>query len=216
MIFRSLAALRGPPHSPTLTGNARGASVTEVGERPGRLSTGAWFLRAIGLEPDDVVPWTNASIEDVLTRARALGALPQDAAVAFDYHVGPDYREGRVPFATNPDPLAPGEIVTLAARPRERRGIETGCGWTDRWRMRTTSDNCATRPLLQLSTLPAYNSWTLLRGLREDKRAPIKDGRRKDRYLARHFRDGINEAFAAQRSGGEIGSREPDIDERRT
>ncbi len=58
------------------------------------MTADTWFLHVNALEPDAVVSWTNASIEDVFTRARALGVLPREAAVAFDYHVDPDYSEG--------------------------------------------------------------------------------------------------------------------------
>ncbi len=63
--------------------------------------------------------------------------------------------------------------------------------------MRTTTDNYAARLFLQLSTIPTYNLWTLLRALLKDRRTPVRPGRRNDRYRARYFRDDIEEAFAA-------------------
>ncbi len=328
-------------------GNARRASVTEVGEQPGRLRADTWFHHVNAIDPDEAVSWTRASIEGVLARAREFGVLPQEAAVAFDMHVDPDYTEThtgcigyhdlpgtdygmaylsaecldpkarltlavtpvtpftnrekalrdqlasvtrwlalalaladrafftvyalrmflecarqfivpaicnrrvqshkevawrerrRIPdsphsffvvpeyvmgsgtstvtvqlvfffepnkedptrddcfaFATNPGPLAAAEVVILAARYRERWGIESGYRCKDRLRMRTTSDHYAARLFLQLSSIATYNLWTLLRALHAHALTPIKPGRRKDRYLARYFRDDIDEAFA--------------------
>ncbi len=328
-------------------GNARRASVTEVGERPGRLRADTWFHHVNAIEPDEAASWTNATIDDTLTRARAHAVLPQEAAVAFDVHVDPDYSERHtgcigyhdlpgttygmaylsaecldprarftlavtpitpftdrgkalrdqlarakhwfpialaladrafftvyglrlrveharqfvvpairnqrvqstrevawrerqpiagsprssfvVPeyaigqgeravtvqlvyvfepdkkdptrddcfvFATNPGRLSPGEIATLATRYRERWGIETGYRCEDRLRMRTTSDRYAARPIPQLSSVPTYNLWTLLRAPHAHGLTPIKPGRRKDRYLARYFRDDIEQALA--------------------
>lgn len=95
-------------------------------------------------------------------------------------------------FATNPGPLTARDTLRLANKYRTRFGIEAGYREKNELRVRTASDHYGTRLFLQLTSILAYNVWTLLRATRARDTGRTTPARRDALHLRRFKRSLIH------------------------